>query len=214
MGNVNLPPIDSKGNRNSDEYLRYIAESLAMLQEELQNILEGRISAQNIRAESIETRNLKAGSVIADKIDVTELSAITANLGVITAGSITTNAAINVGTDAKIGNNLNLGASSYTGSKKTTWSTDAGIAAELEVLSGDMAIRLAGFLTLTLGSPMGLVVGTVNATNLKATGSISLGGQPVAISSAVSGTWYAAATSGGSPTVALTFTNGVLTSAV
>jgi hypothetical protein len=202
MGNVNLPPIDSKGHRSSDEYLRYIAESLAMLQEELQNILEGRISAQNIRSESIETRNLKAGSVVADKIDVTELSAISANMGTITAGSITTNAAINVGTDATIGNNLNMGESDYTGSKAITWSTEAGISAELEVQSGDVGLRADGFVTMTIGSSQGLVVNKkITASALHAT-------------NGVTGTWYAATSSGGSPTVALSFVDGILVSAV
>lgn len=50
--------------------------------------MNGNLDANNIRANSIETKNLKAGSVIAEKIDVDQLSAITADMGHITAGLI------------------------------------------------------------------------------------------------------------------------------
>lgn len=98
MGTVNLPLVEPQGNRTLEEYIRYIADILAMFQEDLQNLLEGRLSANNIRAESIETKNLQAGAittekiaagaVTADKITVNELSAITADMGKITAGEI------------------------------------------------------------------------------------------------------------------------------
>lgn len=192
MGNVNLLPIENKGNRNSEEYLRYIAESLATLQDELQNILEGRISAENI----------KANTITANKMSVTELSAISADLGTITAGSITTSAQINVGTDATIGNNLNMGESDYTGSKKITFSSDTGISAELEALSGDVALRADGFVTMTIGSSQGLVV------NKKITA------PAIHASNGITGTWYAASSSGGTPDIALSFVDGILVSAV
>ncbi|MFQ9974108.1 phage tail spike protein [Coprobacillus cateniformis] len=48
------------------------------------------------------------GSITADKINVTTLSAITANLGNVTAGNITSNTTINVTTDLKVGNNIYL----------------------------------------------------------------------------------------------------------
>lgn len=98
MGTVNLPSVEPQGNKTPEEYIRYIANILAMFQDDLQNILEGRLSANNILAESIETKNLKAGAittdkiaagaVIADKIDVNQLSAISADMGHITAGLI------------------------------------------------------------------------------------------------------------------------------
>lgn len=96
MGTVNLPQVEPQAHRTMEEYVRYLANILAIIQEDLQNILEGRLSANNIRAESIETKNLKAGiitteklavgAVTADRIDVNQLSAIAADLGTITAG--------------------------------------------------------------------------------------------------------------------------------
>jgi len=49
MGKVDIPQIEPKGNRTTDEYVHYLANMLAIIQEELQNFLEGRISSENMR---------------------------------------------------------------------------------------------------------------------------------------------------------------------
>lgn len=161
MGQFNAPGINKTKDAGD------LAEQLAILIKEL-DFLNGYIDDKNIKAASITAELIKAGVITADKMNVTQLSAIAANLGTITAGTLSTNAEINVGTDATIGNNLNLGESSSVSQKKVTWSTDAGISAYLSVLSGDMSINLDGFLTLTLGSSQGLVVNqVVDAAALK-----------------------------------------------
>jgi hypothetical protein len=70
------------------DYVRYLADIIAILGKNLDYIINGNLDANNIRANSIETRNLKAGAVTAEKINVDELSAISANLGHILAGII------------------------------------------------------------------------------------------------------------------------------
>lgn len=139
---------------------------------ELQNLMVSldtlniiKLNAKVIEALTITADKIAANTITANKMNVTELSAIVANLGTITAGTITTNASINVGTNATIGNNLNLGVSSYTGSKRITWSSDVGIVAYLDVTSGNMEIRTDGFITLTIGSAQGLVVNKVVAAS-------------------------------------------------
>lgn len=49
MGVVDIPQIEPKGNRTTDEYVRYLADMLAIIQQELTNILERRLSSQNMR---------------------------------------------------------------------------------------------------------------------------------------------------------------------
>lgn len=207
MANPMFPDV---GNQDD---LKQVRITLGEISQLLNWLLQGNIDSLNIRR--IDAKIIIAASITADKLSVTELSAISANLGTITAGSITTDAEINVGTDATIGNILNMGATDYTGPKKIVFSADTGIKAEIEVISGDIEVRSAGFVTFTIGSSMGLVVNKqVQAPTFHATSGMDVGGVPVALASAVSGTWYAAPTSGGSPTVALTFANGILQSAV
>ncbi|MEK3875172.1 hypothetical protein [Paenibacillus sp. FSL M7-0420] len=69
-------------------YVKDLANTTAKMAKDLEFILNGNIAFDNIRAESIETQNLKAGAVTAEKITVDELSAISANLGHITAGLV------------------------------------------------------------------------------------------------------------------------------
>lgn len=69
-------------------YVKGLANTTAKMAKDLEFILNGNIAFDNIRAESIETQNLKAGAVTAEKITVEELSAISADLGHITAGLI------------------------------------------------------------------------------------------------------------------------------
>lgn len=65
-----------------------VYQSLTALNNQLTYMFEGHLDVANIRAEGIETENLKAGAVTADKITVDELSAISADLGHITAGLV------------------------------------------------------------------------------------------------------------------------------
>jgi hypothetical protein len=66
--------------------LEQLINELAKFQKIVRYLMNGGLDDENIRADSITTELLKVGSVIAEKIDVAELSAITANLGTITAG--------------------------------------------------------------------------------------------------------------------------------
>lgn len=92
-----VPPVPSiRSDKEPDmstvkmmyDYLKKMANVISALRNDLEYMLNGHLDANNIRAESIETKNLKAGAVTADKISVNELSAISANLGTITAGLI------------------------------------------------------------------------------------------------------------------------------
>lgn len=143
-----------------------------------------------------------ANTITADKMNVSQLSAIAADLGTITAGSITTNANINVGTDARIGNILYLKETDSSGTKGVIFDTNTGTSAEIEVLSGDMAIRSDGFITMTIGSSQGLVV------NKKITGT------SLHANNGASGTFYVASSSGGATNTQVTVVNGIIISIV
>ncbi|MNM10424.1 hypothetical protein D3C81_205490 [compost metagenome] len=69
-------------------YVKKLADVTAKMAKDLEFILNGNVAFDNIQANGIEAKNIKAGAVIAEKIDVNELSAISANLGHITAGLI------------------------------------------------------------------------------------------------------------------------------
>lgn len=71
------------------------------------------ITANEIAANAITTSELQAGAVTADKISVAQLSAISADIGTITAGSITSNTTVNVGTDMHVGQSIYMNASSF-----------------------------------------------------------------------------------------------------
>jgi hypothetical protein len=66
------------------------------------------INGTRIDNYSISSPKILAGAVTAEKMTVTTLSAITANLGTVNAGSLTADTTINVGTDVTIGGNLYL----------------------------------------------------------------------------------------------------------
>lgn len=83
----NNPPTFNDLNEVK-KYLKDVVSKVAIALNELDFMVNGTLDANNIKANSIETKNLKAGSVTADKIQVTELSAISANLGHIVAGLI------------------------------------------------------------------------------------------------------------------------------
>jgi hypothetical protein len=142
------------------------------------------ITAVELAANSVTASEIVAGAVTASKINVSSLSAISANMGTITAGSITTSANIDVGTDMRIGNTLYMNETS-SGAKGLIFSTASGNTASINVLSGDMGIKSNGFISMTIGSSMGLVVNkTVVAPSFEASSSITLGGANVLISGA------------------------------
>lgn len=68
------------------EYIQQLANVTAMAMKELDWLLNGNMDVKNIRANAIVANLIKAGEITADKLNVTEISAISANLGTITAG--------------------------------------------------------------------------------------------------------------------------------
>lgn len=126
--------------------------------DELDWLLSGAIDFKNIKAEGITAKEIKANTITADRMNVQQLSTIAADMGTITAGHITTNAEINVGTDARIGNKLYLKETDATGQKGIVFSTVTGQSGSITVLSGDMSINVSGFVTITTGSSQGLMV--------------------------------------------------------
>lgn len=71
-----------------DEYIKELRKKNYLLQE-TNDLLGGRIDFRNLLASGIRGFNVKDGEITADKLSVTTLSAITADLGTITAGDIT-----------------------------------------------------------------------------------------------------------------------------
>lgn len=49
MGQMNILSVEPRGNKSADEYMNYLANVLAMNQDEFLNLLEGRLSSINIR---------------------------------------------------------------------------------------------------------------------------------------------------------------------
>lgn len=159
---------------STKEYVDYLAGILSNNFRELMWLVTG----------NLDVANIKAKSITADRMSVKELSAITANLGTVTAGSITSNTVISVGTDIFVGNFVRLGESDFTGQKGITFSTDSGISAKIEVQSGDMTYRNDGFVSFNIGSTQGMIVNKkVTAPQFAATSSMTVGGVSVALSS-------------------------------
>lgn len=71
-------------------------------------IASGTITATQIAANTITGAKIVSKTITADKISVTSLSALTANLGTVTAGSLTSNTTISVSTNLTVGNNIYL----------------------------------------------------------------------------------------------------------
>ncbi|WP_127580185.1 hypothetical protein [Paenibacillus koleovorans] len=173
------------------KYVKEMANVMTAMKNDLEFAINGHLDAKNIRANSIEAKNIKAGTITgneiaagaitADKIDVNQLSAIAADLGTIMAGTITTNATINVGTDARIGNVLYLNETDGTSQKGIVFSDALSDSVSLEALQGDLEIRVDGFITFTIGSPFGLVVNKkVVAPTFSATVRMDINGETVA----------------------------------
>jgi hypothetical protein len=74
------------GTIDANASLKQVIGELANLMDTLNFLLNGNIDLKNIRADSLTARVIKANSITADKMDVTELSAISANLGKVIAG--------------------------------------------------------------------------------------------------------------------------------
>ncbi|WP_254225442.1 tail fiber domain-containing protein [[Clostridium] innocuum] len=66
------------------------------------------ITATQIAANTITGAKIASKTITADKISVTSLSVLTANLGTVTAGSLTSNTTISVSTNLTVGNNIYL----------------------------------------------------------------------------------------------------------
>lgn len=66
------------------------------------------ITSNEIAANAITASEIAANAVTAVKIFVSQLSAISADIGTITAGTISSNATINVGTDLHVGGSAYL----------------------------------------------------------------------------------------------------------
>lgn len=49
MGQVDLPEVQPMGNKSTEEYVKYLANIVAILKDEIENILGGRLSSNNIR---------------------------------------------------------------------------------------------------------------------------------------------------------------------
>lgn len=71
-------------------------------------IASNTITATQIAANTITGAKIASKTITADKISVTSLSALTANLGTVTAGSLTSNTTISVSTNLTVGNNIYL----------------------------------------------------------------------------------------------------------
>lgn len=86
------PRIASPGDLNSISevlgYVKNLANTVALMAKDLEFIVNGNLDVNNISANSITAEKIVAGAVTASKIDVDELSAISANLGHITAGLV------------------------------------------------------------------------------------------------------------------------------
>lgn len=64
------------------------------------------INGGKIYTGTVTALQIAAKAITADKLNVSSLSAISANLGTVSAGSITSNTTINVTTDLRVGNNI------------------------------------------------------------------------------------------------------------
>lgn len=71
-------------------------------------IQTGTVTANQIASNTITGAKIASKTITADKISVTSLSALTANLGTVTAGSLTSNTTISVSTNLTVGNNIYL----------------------------------------------------------------------------------------------------------
>lgn len=95
-------------------------------------IAAGTIVSSNIAALTITGANIAAGTITVDKLTVNQLSAITANLGTVTAGSITASASISLSSS---NNAINMDSSGMT---------VAGGRIDFRSVSGNPCITVSG----------------------------------------------------------------------
>ena len=87
MPQITSPPQTSDLSVVLD-YVKKLANTTAKMAKDLEFILNGNVAFDNIRVNGIEAQNIKAGAITAEKIDVEELSAISANVGKVVSGEI------------------------------------------------------------------------------------------------------------------------------
>lgn len=122
------------------------------------------ITTPKIMSGAITTAKLDAGAVTASKISVYALSAISADLGTVNAGNITSQTYINVGTDMTVGNNIYLGTQvpSVGQSKGIQFFGDSAITSTYTGVQYNMAFYAKD--GLTLSAPNGDLV--LNGDNI------------------------------------------------
>jgi hypothetical protein len=133
------PPQGQQSTAQLQDWIIKLVRDLNYLLENLDTVNINRLDAKVIIAQTIT----------AVMLNVTQLSAITANMGTLTAGSITTNAQINIGTDATVGNSL------YVGHNNPT--LDSVITLNDGTLQSN---RGAGSITMTANGDAGISCGT------------------------------------------------------
>ncbi|GKU76841.1 hypothetical protein [Paenibacillus sp. L3-i20] len=77
-------PVQSLNEASAQ--IRELQDIIAKLAKELDYIINGNLDVKNIRSKSLTAEVIKAGSITAEEMTVDKLSAITADLGTITAG--------------------------------------------------------------------------------------------------------------------------------
>lgn len=87
MSQLKAPPL-TDDPVELRKYINYLSNQIAIMFKDLDFTLNGDINFTNVKADGITAKNIKAGSVTAEKIHVDELSAISADLGKITAGEV------------------------------------------------------------------------------------------------------------------------------
>lgn len=166
-------------------------EALAKLQKTLNYLLNGNLDVENIRAKSLTAEVIEAGSITAEEMTVSELSAITANLGHITAGLIEAvdifgsyiATSQNSYPRAEMSSDLNMfrasmsptkyvsieGYSSTSGSPELSW-TDGSDASSSYVSGGKFFIGSAP--TMEIGSTVKIVLRSFGDIELQAFGDV------------------------------------------
>ncbi|WP_438351568.1 hypothetical protein ACP8HI_13555 [Paenibacillus sp. FA6] len=178
-------------------YVKNLANTVAMMAKDLEFILNGNVAfdnirtngieAKNIKAESITTDKIQAGAVIAEKIDVGELSAISANMGKLTSGEIY-GAYIatkeNAYPRAEMSNLENLFAAfldarnyisveaNYSGSPSLNFIQDGAIKGRLQTLMGSLGIDSIGSLDLGATGSINISPGGTNTLTIPSFGRV------------------------------------------
>lgn len=133
------------------------------------------ITAGQIAANTITAGQIQAGSITADRLTISSLSAISANIGTITSGSLTSSASVTVGSGlgavsiSSAGLNIGSGRISAAGDGSNPWIRVFGTGGfassyvELNGSNGGTRPRLAFF--TGAGSPVTLTESTIYAGN-------------------------------------------------